>query len=454
MSNQTVLDINDKPTGSQLITLSLQHMFAMLGSTILVPTLTGLSPAIALLTSGIATLFFLLITRFQVPAYLGSSFAFIAPMFVATEAAGGPGGAMIGAMAVGIVYGIVSLLIWKTGYKWILRILPPIVVAPVIMVIGLALAGTAVDMAMNETLDNGTKVYHASYFVIALITLAAAIIVNNFVKGVMSTMPILIGLIVGYIAALISDQIAGTSFINFTAVTEAAWIAVPDFLIPGVDYDFKVTSTLLLAMVPIVIVTISEHIGHQLVLGKVVHRNFIKNPGLHRSLLGDGFGTLISSLIGGPPKTTYGENIGVLVLTRVFSVWVIGGAAVFAALLSFSGKLMALVGTIPPPVLGGVSILLFGIIASSGLRMLVENKIDFDHKRNLVIASVILILGIGGGKLLWHDAFGIEGNDFAIEGMALAAIVGVLLNIILPGKAQPDLELLADEKKEQQLNKN
>lgn len=454
MSNQTVLDINDKPKGSQLITLSLQHMFAMFGSTILVPTLTGLSPAIALLTSGVATLFFLLITRFQVPAYLGSSFAFIAPILVATKAAGGPGGAMIGAMAVGIVYGIVSLLIWKTGYKWILRILPPIVVAPVIMVIGLALAGTAVDMAMNETLDNGTKVYHASYFVIALITLAVAIIVNNFVKGVVSTMPILIGLIVGYIAALISDQIAGTSFINFTAVTEAAWIASPDFLIPGIDYDFKVTSTLLLAMVPIVIVTISEHIGHQLVLGKVVHRNFIKSPGLHRSLLGDGFGTLISSLIGGPPKTTYGENIGVLVLTRVFSVWVIGGAAVFAVLLSFSGKLMALVSTIPTPVLGGVSILLFGIIASSGLRMLVENKIDFDHSRNLVIASVILILGIGGGKLLWENAFGIKGYDFAIEGMALAAIVGVLLNIILPGKAQPDLELLADEKKEQQLNKN
>ncbi|MBM7698397.1 uracil-xanthine permease family protein [Kurthia huakuii] len=454
MSNQTVLDINDKPTGSQLITLSLQHMFAMLGSTILVPTLTELSPAIALLTSGVATLFFLLITRFQVPAYLGSSFAFIAPMLVATKAAGGPGGAMIGAMAVGIVYGIVSLLIWKTGYKWILRILPPIVVAPVIMVIGLALAGTAVDMSMNETLADGTtKVYHVSYFIIALITLAAAIIINNFVKGVMSTMPILIGLIVGYIAALISDQIAGTSFIDFTAVTEAAWIAVPDFLLPGIDYEFNVTSTLLLAMVPIVIVTISEHIGHQLVLGKVVKRNFIKSPGLHRSLLGDGFGTLISSLIGGPPKTTYGENIGVLVLTRVFSVWVIGGAAVFAVLLSFSGKLMALVSTIPSPVLGGVSILLFGIIASSGLRMLVENNIDFDHKRNLVIASVILILGIGGGKLLWQNAFGIEGNDFAIEGMALAAIVGVLLNIILPGKAQPDLELLADEQREQQLNK-
>ncbi|RXH53451.1 uracil permease [Kurthia gibsonii] len=448
-----VLDINDKPKTSQLLTLSLQHMFAMFGSTILVPTLTGLSPAIALLTSGVATLFFLLITRFQVPAYLGSSFAFIAPMIVATKSFGGPGGAMLGAMLVGVTYGIVALVIWKTGYKWLMRLLPPIVVAPVIMVIGLGLAATAVDMSMNETLQNGTKVYHASYFIIALITLAAAILVNNFIKGVVSTMPILLGLIAGYVAALISDKIAGTNFIDFSKVVDAPWVAAPNFLIPGVDYAIHFTPTIILAMVPIVIVTISEHIGHQLVLGKIVKRNYIKNPGLNRSLLGDGLGTFLSALVGGPPKTTYGENIGVLVLTRVFSVWVIGGAAVFAMLLSFSGKLMALVSTIPTPVLGGVSILLFGIIASSGLRMLVENKIDFDHKRNLVIASVILILGIGGGKILWQNAFGIEGYNFAIEGMALAAIVGVILNVILPGKAQPDIELQAEEEREKQLEK-
>lgn len=448
-----VLDINDKPKTSQLLTLSLQHMFAMFGSTILVPTLTDLSPAIALLTSGVATLFFLLITRFQVPAYLGSSFAFIAPMIVATKTFGGPGGAMLGAMLVGVTYGIVALVIWKTGYKWLMRLLPPIVVAPVIMVIGLGLAATAVDMSMNETLQNGTKVYHVSYFIIALITLAAAILVNNFIKGVVSTMPILLGLIVGYVAALISDKIAGTNFIDFSKVVDAAWIEVPNFLIPGVDYTINFTPAIALAMVPIVIVTISEHIGHQLVLGKIVKRNYIKNPGLNRSLLGDGLGTFLSALVGGPPKTTYGENIGVLVLTRVFSVWVIGGAAVFAMLLAFSGKLMALVSTIPAPVLGGVSILLFGIIASSGLRMLVENKIDFDHKRNLVIASVILILGIGGGKILWQNAFGIEGNDFTIEGMALAAIVGVILNVILPGKAQPDIELQAEEEREKQFEK-
>ncbi|HWI48591.1 MAG TPA: solute carrier family 23 protein [Rummeliibacillus sp.] len=442
--SKAVLDINDKPSTGQLITLSLQHMFAMFGSTILVPTLTHLSPAIALLTSGLATLVFLLVTKFKVPAYLGSSFAFIIPIQVAS-AAGGPGSAMIGAMAVGLVYGLVSLFIWKTGYKWIMKILPPIVVAPVIIVIGLGLAVTAVNMAMYKNANTPDAVYSLPYFTVALVTLIAAITCNNYFKGVISTMPILIGMIVGYIASLISDAAFGTHLIDFNKVIEAKWFQSPTFLIPGIDYDFKITSTLLLAMVPIVIVTISEHIGHQLVLGKVVNRNFIKEPGLNRSLLGDGLGTLISSLIGGPPKTTYGENIGVLVLTRVFSVWVIGGAAVCAIILAFSGKLMALVGTIPTPVLGGVSILLFGIIASSGLRMLVENKIDFDDKRNLVIASVILILGIGGAKIIFSDTF-------SIQGMALAAIVGVVLNLILPGKAQPDIELQKEELNEQQQN--
>ncbi|MFJ8261610.1 uracil-xanthine permease family protein [Rummeliibacillus sp. NPDC094406] len=442
--SKAVLDINDKPSAGQLITLSLQHMFAMFGSTILVPTLTNLSPAVALLTSGLATLVFLLVTKFKVPAYLGSSFAFIIPIQVAS-AAGGPGSAMIGAMAVGLVYGLVSLFIWKTGYKWIMKILPPIVVAPVIIVIGLGLAVTAVNMAMYQNANTPDAVYSLPYFTVALVTLIAAIICNNYFKGVISTMPILIGMIVGYVASLISDAFFGTHLIDFNKVIEANWFQTPDFLIPGIDYDFKITSTLLLAMVPIVIVTISEHIGHQLVLGKVVKRNFIKDPGLNRSLLGDGVGTLISSLIGGPPKTTYGENIGVLVLTRVFSVWVIGGAAVCAIILAFSGKLMALVSTIPTPVLGGVSILLFGIIASSGLRMLVENKIDFDDKRNLVIASVILILGIGGAKIIFTETF-------SIQGMALAAIVGVVLNLILPGKAQPDLELQKEELNEQQHN--
>ena len=438
MTKNAVLDINDKPSAGQLITLSFQHMFAMFGATILVPQLVGLSPAIALLTSGIATIIFLIITQFKVPAYLGSSFAFISPIIVVagidqtTGASINPGNAMIGAMAVGVTYGVVSLIIWKTGYKWLMRLLPPIVVAPVIMVIGLGLAGTAVGMAMNITVD-GVPQYSVLHFSAALVTLFAAIIFTIFFKNILSTMPILLGLIIGYIYSSI------IGIVDFTKVHEAAWFALPEFLIPGVHYEFNITSTILLGMVPIVIVTIAEHIGHQLVLGKVVNRNYIKDPGLHRSLLGDGLGTFVSAFIGGPPKTTYGENIGVLAITRVFSVYVILGAAILAILFSFVGKAMALIQTIPTAVLGGISILLFGIIASSGLRMLVENNIDFGNNRNMVIASVILVIGIGGAALRFTETF-------AIEGMALAAIVGVILNLVLPGRDKEEKEIYETSK--------
>lgn len=419
--SKPVLDINEKPTGGQLLTLSFQHMFAMFGSTILVPKLVGLSPAIALLTSGIATIIFLLVTQFKVPAYLGSSFAFITPITLVagldkTGMSVNPGNAMIGAMAVGIVYAIVSLLIWKTGYKWLMRLLPPIVVAPVIIVIGLAISGTAVDMAMNV---DGK--YSGLHFSAALVTLFAAIIFTVYFKNILSAMPILLGLIVGYLYSII------IGIVDFTPVKEAKMFAMPDFLIPGVDYEFNITAKILLAMVPIVIVTISEHIGHQLVLGKVVNRNYVKDPGLHRSLLGDGLGTLASAFLGGPPKTTYGENIGVLAITRVYSVYVILGAAVIAIVISFFGKVMALISTIPTAVLGGISILLFGIIASSGLRMLVESKVDFSNNRNMVIASVILVVGIGGAAVRFNETF-------SVEGMALAAMIGVVLNLVLPGR--------------------
>ncbi|MFF5993244.1 solute carrier family 23 protein [Lysinibacillus sp. KU-BSD001] len=434
MSTKPVLDINEKPSIVQLITLSFQHLFAMFGSTILVPKLVGLDPGIALLTSGIATIIFLLITQFKVPAYLGSSFAFITPIITVAglDNAGvaiNPGNAMIGAMGVGIIYGIVALVIWKTGYKWLMALLPPIVVAPVIIVIGLGLAGTAVDMAMNITvqqLDEATgqmmdvKVYSFKHFSAALVTLLAAIVFNVYFKNILSAMPILLGLIIGYIYSV------AIGIVNFEPVKEAAWFAMPTFLIPGVDYELNVTTTILAAMLPVVIVTISEHIGHQLVLGKVVERNYIKDPGLHRSLLGDGLGTFVSALIGGPPKTTYGENIGVLAITRVYSIYVIFGAAVAAMLIAFFGKVMALISTIPTAVLGGISILLFGIIASSGLRMFVESRVDFGNNRNMVIASVILIIGIGNAQIVF--------GDFAIGGMALSALIGVALNLILPGR--------------------
>ncbi|MDW0111846.1 solute carrier family 23 protein [Sporosarcina saromensis] len=429
MNDNKVLDIQDKPPVGKWLALSLQHMFAMFGATILVPQLVGLSPAIALLTSGLATLIFVVVTRFKVPAYLGSSFAFIAPILAATDT-GGIGSAMIGSMFVALVYALVSLLIWTTGSDWIMKVLPPVVVGPVIMVIGLAVAPIAVQMASTIKVEgNPEPVYNLLHFSAAIVTLAAAIICLMFFRGVVSLMPVLIGIIVGYIYS------AAVGIVDFTAVVKAGWIEIPAFLVPGIHYDFVITPTLLAIMVPISIVTISEHIGHQLVLGRVVEKDLIKDPGLNRSLLGDGLGTLLSGFLGGPPKTTYGENIGVMAITRVYSVYVIIGAAVFAIGFSFVGKLMALISTIPQAVLGGISILLFGIIASSGLRMLVDHKVDFGEQRNLVICSVILVIGIGGASI--HVS-----ETFQVGGMALAAIVGVLLNLLLPGRKN---ETLADE---------
>lgn len=422
--SEKVLDVHEIPKFGRMLTLSFQHLFAMIGATVLVPQLVGLSPAIALLTSGIATIVFILITQFKVPAYLGSSFAFIIPIQIAT-AEGGIGSAMIGSMFVAAVYAIISLLIWKTGHKLIMRILPPIVVAPVIIVIGLALSPVAIMNA--STIQVGDeRVYSLLHFSAALVTLAVAIICIIFFKGIISLMPVLLGIIAGYIYSVF------IGIVDFTAVKEAPVFSVPEMLIPGIDYEFTVTWSLLAIMVPIAIVTISEHIGHQLVLGRIVERDYIKDPGLHRSILGDGIGTFISSLVGGPPKTTYGENIGVLAITRVFSVAVVAGAAVLAILFSFLGQVMALINTIPGAVLGGISILLFGIIASSGLRMLVDHKIDFGNQRNLVIASVILVIGIGGATIKFSETF-------QVEGMALAAIVGVVLNLVLPGKTNESL---------------
>lgn len=426
MNNKPHLDVEEIPKPTQWLTLSLQHLFSMFGATILVPYLVGLSPAIALISSGLGTLAFLLITKGKVPAYLGSSFAYIIPIKALNEA-GGPGAAMVGTFIAGLVYGIVALIISKAGHRWIMKLLPPIVVGPVIIVIGLSLSGTAVGMAMN----NPAGKYSMLHFSVALVTLAATIIFSIFAKKMLSIIPILAGIIVGYVYAL------AVGIVNFQPVVDAKWFEMPEFVIPFVSYKVKLTWDIVALMAPIAVVTLSEHIGHQLVLSKVVGRDYIKEPGLHRSILGDGTATIISALVGGPPKTTYGENIGVLAITRVYSVYVIAGAAVLAILFGFIGKVTALIQTIPTPVMGGVSILLFGIIASSGLRMLVDSKIDFENKRNLVISSVILVVGLGGAivKLPFH---------IDIQGMALAAILGVVLNLVLPGR-QPLEENMFEE---------
>lgn len=431
MSNKPILDVNEMPKPTQWLTLSLQHLFAMFGATILVPYLVGLDPAIALISSGLGTLAFLLITKMQVPAYLGSSFAFITPV-IAAKAAGGPGGAMIGTFMAGLVYGIIALIISKAGYRWIMNLLPPVVVGPIIITIGLSVAPTAVDMAMN----NSAGKYSMLHFSVAFVTLAATIIFSIYAKKIFSIIPILAGIVVGYIYALI------VGIVDFKPVIDANWFEMPNFVIPFVSYKVQFSWDIFWLMVPVAIVTISEHIGHQLILSKVVGRDYIKEPGLHRSILGDGTATLISALVGGPPKTTYGENIGVLAITRVYSVYVLAGAAVLAIVFGFVGKITALIHSIPTPVMGGVSILLFGIIASSGLRMLVDSKIDFDDKRNLVIASVILIIGLGGAIVK------LPFKDIVIQGMALAAIIGVVLNLILPGRPAVNDNMFENEEAE------
>ncbi|MES1039180.1 solute carrier family 23 protein [Peribacillus simplex] len=411
-----VLDVEDVPKAGQWITLSIQHLFAMFGATVLVPFLVGLSPAVALVSSGLGTLSYLLITKGQIPAYLGSSFAFITPI-IAAKALGGPEAAMIGCFAAGFIYGIVALIIQKVGLRWLMNILPPVVVGPVIIVIGLSLAGTAVDMAMYDPQDK----YSVTYIVIALITLAVTIICNVFFKGFINLIPILMGIIVGYACSAVAG------IIDYEPIKSAQWWEMPDFMLPYVTYTPTFSWEVIAIMVPVAIVTLSEHIGHQMVLSKVVGRNFLEKPGLHRSILGDGAGIMIGSFIGGPPLTSYGENIGVLTMTKAYSVYIIGGAALTAIIFGFNGKISAVISSIPSAVMGGISILLFGIIASSGLRMLIDNKVDFDKKRNLMIASVILVLGIGG-------AFVQLSETVSLSGMALSAIVGILLNLILPDR--------------------
>ncbi|QFT88800.1 Uracil permease [Bacillus sp. THAF10] len=435
MREKPVLDIKEVPSKSKWLIFSIQHLFAMFGATILVPALVGLSPAVALVSSGLGTLAYLFITKGQIPAYLGSSFAFIVPIIAATELAG-PGGAMVGGFMAGLVYGLVAMLIKLLGHQWIMYILPPVVVGPVIIVIGLGLAGVAVDMAMYENpgAPPNELVYSIKHLLVALTTLSITIISAIFFRGIFGIIPILIGIVGGYVTAYFAG------LVNLASVRAASWVEAPEFIIPFVDYSPTMTASIIFLMVPIAAVTIAEHIGDQMVISKIVGKNFVKNPGLHRSILGDGVATMLASLIGGPPNTTYGENIGVLAITRVFSVFVVGGAAVLAIVFGFIGKISALIGTIPSAVMGGVSILLFGIIAASGLRTLIDNKVDFSIKRNLIIASVTLVIGVGG-------AF-VQVAEYQIAGMALAAIIGIILNLVLPGKEKVQEDLFEEEEKQ------
>ncbi len=386
--DDAVLDIHDKPGFGQWVGLSIQHLFAMFGSTVLVPILVGLDPSIALFSSGVGTLIYILITRGKIPAYMGSSFSFIVVMESLMKTTGYPGIAQ-GTIAVGCVYLIVALIVNFAGSAWIDKALPPIVVGPIVMVIGLSLAGTAATDATMRAVSATKSVYDIRYFAVAMLTLAFTIIYNMYLKKFISLLPILLGLITGYIIALMFG------IVDFTPVMQAKWFSLPAFQIPFVNYQPKFYWGAVLSMAPIAFVTMTEHMGHIMVLDEMTHRNFFKDPGLNHTLAGDGTASIIAGFVGGPPVTSYGENIGVMAMTKVHSVYVLAGAGMFAVLFAFIGKLSALIRTIPSPVIGGISFLLFGVIASNGLKVLIDNKVDFNKKRNLMIGSTILVIGIG-----------------------------------------------------------
>jgi uracil permease len=408
-----VLGVRDCPKPLPWIVLSLQHVFAMFGATVLVPIIVGLPISVALFASGLGTLVYIALTKAKVPVYLGSSFAYISAIIFAKEALGGDiSAAQTGLIMVGGVYVLVALLVKFLGKAWINKLLPPIVIGPMIAIIGLGLAGVAVDQIGLNGEGNWQSI------VIAAVAFTVSAFVSTKAKGFFKMIPFILGILAGYIVAF------GLGQVDLSPLKDATFLTIPDFKLPFRDWNFYFGPEMW-AIVPVAIVTISEHIGDHKVLGKIVGQDFLQDPGLDKTLVGDGVATALSALLGGPANTTYGENTGVVGMTKVASVWVIGLAAVFAISLSFLGTVTALISTIPSAVLGGMSVLLFGVIASNGIRVLIEAKVDFTQQRNLIIASAMLVLGLGGAVLELSTLV-------TLSGTALAALVGVVLNLVLP----------------------
>lgn len=389
---------NKKLNPVQKTIVGAQFLFVAFGATVLVPLLVGLDPSVALFTAGIGTFIFHAITKGKVPIFLGSSFAFIAPIIKATELFGLPG-TLSGLVAVGAVYGVMSVLIRLRGVGFITNLFPPIVVGPVIMLIGLSLAGTGVDMSKSN-------------WALAIVSLLTTVIVSMFGKGLLRLIPIFSGILVGYIAASIFG------LIDFQPIIDAPWFAWPAFVRPELCWEA------IIFMIPVAIAPVIEHIGDVYAINEVTGKDFVKDPGLHRTMLGDGLACVAASCIGGPPVTTYSEVTGAISLTKIADPAVIRIAALFGILFSVLGKVSALLKTIPNAVLGGIMLLLFGTIASVGINTLVKNKVDLGNTRNLVIASLILTLGIGGAEMTC--------GSITIGGIGLSALVGVILNLILP----------------------
>ncbi len=413
-----LLDVDQRPSAGKGILLSLQHVFAMFGATILVPLILGMPVSVALFASGVGTLIYMISTGFRVPVYLGSSFAFITAMSLAMKEMGGDvSAAQTGVILTGLVYVLVAASVRFAGTKWIDKLLPPIIIGPMIIVIGLGLAGSAVTNA-GLVADGNWK-----NALVAVVTFLIAAFINTKGKGFLRIIPFLFAIIGGYLFALT------LGLVDFTPVLKANWFEIPGFYLPfSTGGTFKEYNLYFgpetIAILPIAIVTISEHIGDHTVLGQICGRQFLKEPGLHRTLLGDGIATSVSAFLGGPANTTYGENTGVIGMTRIASVSVIRNAAFIAIALSFLGKFTALISTIPNAVLGGMSILLYGVIASNGLKVLIKERVDFSQMRNLIIASAMLVLGLGGAIL--------KLGPVTLSGTALSAMTGIILNLILP----------------------
>lgn len=378
--------------------LGVQFLFVAFGATVLVPLLVGIDPAVALFTAGIGTLIFHLITRGIVPVFLGSSFAFIAPIIEATRLFGWPG-TLSGIVAVGLVYGIVSALVKVRGIKFIERLFPSVVVGPVIIIIGLSLAPTAVNMAKTD-------------WVLAVIALFTAILVVIFAKGMLKLIPIFIGIGVGYLAAIIWGKV------DFASVSDAAWFSLPAFTLPQFSWQA------ILYMIPVAIAPIIEHVGDMYAIGGVCNKNFIEKPGLNRTLLGDGIATAVAGFFGGVPNTTYSEVTGAITLTKVTNPFILRISAITAIVFALIGKISGLLKTIPQSVLGGIMLLLFGMIASIGIKSLVDSKTNLSETRNQVIVSIVLTVGIGGAIIQY--------GNFSLAGIGLAATVGIILNLVLP----------------------
>ena len=424
-NSKMLLDTNDKPPLLKWILLSLQHVFAMFGATILVPILVNskagsevLSIPVALISSGIGTLIYILCTKGKSPVYLGSSFAYIAPMAVAAVKSG-KASVFTAIMGVGLVYTIVSLIIKFAGKKWINKLLPPIIVGPMIMVIGLGLAPTAI----NE-IGLDAEVIPWKNVVVALVAFLTTALVAVKGKGFIKVIPFLVGIIMGYIASMI------LGIVDYSGITNAKIFSIPAFYIPFVHYKLKFGA--LLTILPIALVTMAEHIGDHKVLSSIIDKDLIEDPGLDKTLLGDGVATFAAGLIGGPANTTYGENTSVVGMTKVASVWVIGLAAIIAIIFGFLGQLTAVISSIPTPVLGGVAILLYGFISVNGLKILIQNQVDFGNTKNVIVASSMLVLGLGGAAI----SIAIKNINVSIYGMSLAAIVGILLILIIPNEKE------------------